>query len=150
VTVGSHFCCCRAAGACPSRHRLVGISLEKEPLRSDSGIRADRKNGGFPARTRGLDRHIIPDAGAAFIEMHGLQELSMGRLGAYLGVEAMSLYLHVPSRDNLWTALWKSFWMIFAAIRKSIWSRWNAGRTTCSAWPGVCAGWHWPARRSSP
>ena len=33
--------------------------------------------------------------------MYGLRELSMRRLGAYLGVEGMSLYHYVPSRDHL-------------------------------------------------
>jgi AcrR family transcriptional regulator len=68
---------------------------------SDSGIRADAMDNGLPARRHGLDRRMILDAGADFIEAHGLRALSMRRLGAALGVEAMSLYRHVPSRDNL-------------------------------------------------
>ena len=68
---------------------------------SDSGIMADEKGAGFPTRRRALDRRIILKAGADFIQMHGLRELSMRRLGAYLGVEGMSLYHYVPSRDHL-------------------------------------------------
>jgi len=51
-------------------------------------------------RTR-LDRRAILEAGVEFIEKHGLRQLTMRQLGAHLGVEAMSLYRHVPSRDNL-------------------------------------------------
>lgn len=48
-----------------------------------------------------LDRRRILQAGAEFIEQHGVRQLSMRRLGAELEVEAMSLYRYVPSRENL-------------------------------------------------
>lgn len=44
---------------------------------------------------------MILASGAAFIEEHGLRQLTMRALGARLGVEAMALYRHVPSRENL-------------------------------------------------
>ena len=48
-----------------------------------------------------LDRQRILEAGAVFIEEHGVRQLSMRRLGAELDVEAMSLYRYVPSREDL-------------------------------------------------
>jgi AcrR family transcriptional regulator len=54
-----------------------------------------------PAGKARLDRRTILEAGAEFVDRHGVQELSMRRLGASLGVEGMSLYRHVPSRENL-------------------------------------------------
>jgi AcrR family transcriptional regulator len=48
-----------------------------------------------------LDRGRILAAGVEFVERHGVRELTMRRLGRELGVEAMSLYRHVPSRESL-------------------------------------------------
>jgi AcrR family transcriptional regulator len=43
----------------------------------------------------------IVDAALALADAHGLEALTMRRLGAALGVEAMSLYRHVASKDAL-------------------------------------------------
>jgi AcrR family transcriptional regulator len=57
---------------------------------------------GGPTTGRGsLDRDRILSAAVRFIDEHGLPELSMRRLGAHLGVEAMALYRYVPGRENL-------------------------------------------------
>ncbi|MFD1210687.1 TetR/AcrR family transcriptional regulator C-terminal domain-containing protein [Arthrobacter sp. GCM10027362] len=48
-----------------------------------------------------LDRQRILEAGADFVEKFGIRHLTMRRLGAQLGVEAMSLYRYVPSRESL-------------------------------------------------
>jgi AcrR family transcriptional regulator len=48
-----------------------------------------------------LDRRQVLDAAVRFIDEHGLRELTMRRLGAYLGVEGMALYRHVPGREAL-------------------------------------------------
>lgn len=48
-----------------------------------------------------LDRDLIVETAVAFIDEHGLPHLSMRRLGAVLGVEAMSLYRYVPGREAL-------------------------------------------------
>lgn len=48
-----------------------------------------------------LTRDAILDAALALLDRHGLAGLSMRRLGAALGVEAMSLYHHIPSKDAL-------------------------------------------------
>ena len=55
-----------------------------------------------PRVTRGrLDQARILTAAIALIDAGGLRELSMRRLGARLGVEAMALYRYFPSRDAL-------------------------------------------------
>jgi AcrR family transcriptional regulator len=52
--------------------------------------------------TRGaLDAGRIIGAAVRFIDEHGLRMLTMQRLGAYLGVEGMALYRHVPGREAL-------------------------------------------------
>ncbi|QEC48267.1 TetR family transcriptional regulator [Baekduia soli] len=53
------------------------------------------------ARTRrdGLTRERILHAALALVEREGAEALTMRRLGDELGVEAMSLYHHVPNRE---------------------------------------------------
>jgi AcrR family transcriptional regulator len=48
-----------------------------------------------------LDRQRILEAALALIDAHGLEALSMRKLGAALGVEAMALYYHVPNKAAL-------------------------------------------------
>jgi AcrR family transcriptional regulator len=48
-----------------------------------------------------LSRERIIDAAVAFADEHGVEELSMRKLGAELGVEAMSLYNHVANKDDI-------------------------------------------------
>lgn len=48
-----------------------------------------------------LSRERIVTAAIALVDRDGLTALSMRRLGAELGVEAMSLYNHVPSKSAL-------------------------------------------------
>jgi AcrR family transcriptional regulator len=49
----------------------------------------------------GLDRRRVLGAAVEFIDQEGLDALTMRRLGAHLGVEAMALYRYVPGRENL-------------------------------------------------
>ena len=49
----------------------------------------------------GLDRRRIIGAAVEYIAEHGLAALTMRRLGAQLGVEAMALYRYVPGREQL-------------------------------------------------
>ena len=49
----------------------------------------------------GLDQRRIVQAAVRFIDERGLRELTMRRLGAYLGVEGMALYRYVPGREAL-------------------------------------------------
>jgi AcrR family transcriptional regulator len=48
-----------------------------------------------------LDRRRILGAAVEFIDARGLSALTMRRLGAHLGVEAMALYRYVPGREQL-------------------------------------------------
>jgi TetR/AcrR family transcriptional regulator, tetracycline repressor protein len=48
-----------------------------------------------------LTRDAILDAAVEILDCHGMDALSMRRLGTALGVEAMSLYNHIPSKDAL-------------------------------------------------
>lgn len=54
-----------------------------------------------PSERVPLDRERILRTAVMFIDERGLPELTMRRLGAELGVEAMSLYRYVPGRENL-------------------------------------------------
>ena len=54
-----------------------------------------------PSDRAPLDRERILRTAVMFIDERGLPELTMRRLGAELGVEAMSLYRYVPGRENL-------------------------------------------------
>src|SRR6187549_3482029 len=57
-----------------------------------------------PARTP-LTRERIATAALGLVDREGLDALSMRKLGAALGVEAMSLYNHVQNKDDLLDAL---------------------------------------------
>jgi TetR/AcrR family tetracycline transcriptional repressor len=48
-----------------------------------------------------LTRERIITAAVALVDEHGLEALSMRKLGAALGVEAMSLYNHVENKDDV-------------------------------------------------
>ncbi len=50
-------------------------------------------------RREPLDRRRILEAALRLIDEHGVAELSMRRLGAELGVQAMSLYRHLPNKQ---------------------------------------------------
>src|SRR5215210_523361 len=50
---------------------------------------------------RPLSRRRILEAAVRFVDREGLEALSMRKLGSELGVEAMSLYNHVPNKSAL-------------------------------------------------
>ena len=52
-----------------------------------------------------LSRDRVAAEAVRFIDEHGLEALSMRKLGAALGVEAMSLYNHVSSKADLLDAV---------------------------------------------
>ena len=76
---------------------------------SEDGERTSRRGASRAPRRRGRPPKLsVPAIVAAAIELldrEGPDALTMRRLGAELGVEAMSLYRHVPSRDALLDAL---------------------------------------------
>ena len=52
-----------------------------------------------------LDRDHIVDTAIALADAGGIESLSMRKLAGELGVEAMSLYYHVPNKDALLDAM---------------------------------------------
>ncbi len=52
-----------------------------------------------------LTRDRIVTAAVALADQHGLDVLTMRRLGAELGFEAMALYKHVPNKDTILAAI---------------------------------------------
>ncbi len=67
---------------------------------------ADVVAGDLPPSARvPLDRERIVKAALDYIDDSGLPGLTMRRLGASLGVEAMSLYRYVPGREDLLDAV---------------------------------------------
>jgi AcrR family transcriptional regulator len=64
------------------------------------------------ARPR-LSRDRVLEAAVALADVHGIEALSMRKLGEQLGVEAMSLYKHVANKDDLLDAMVDS---VFAEI----------------------------------
>jgi TetR/AcrR family transcriptional regulator, tetracycline repressor protein len=56
-------------------------------------------------RREPLNRRRILDAAVELVDREGLRALSMRRLGAELGYEAMSIYNHVPSKAALYDGM---------------------------------------------
>src|SRR4029434_4773606 len=54
-----------------------------------------------PSGRRPLGRELILREAVHFIDQRGQDRLTMRRLGAELGVEAMALYRYVPGREQL-------------------------------------------------
>jgi AcrR family transcriptional regulator len=52
-----------------------------------------------------LNRDRVVDAALKFVDAEGIDALSMRKLGGVLGVEAMSLYNHIPSKSALIDAI---------------------------------------------
>lgn len=54
-----------------------------------------------PGQRAGLSRERVLDAALAIVDRDGLAALTMRRLGGELGVEAMTIYHHLPGKDAL-------------------------------------------------
>jgi AcrR family transcriptional regulator len=54
-----------------------------------------------PAERRPLSRERILSKAIELVDEHGLEALSMRKLGAALGVEAMSLYNHIANKEDV-------------------------------------------------
>ena len=63
-----------------------------------------------------LTRSRVASAALSLIDENGLDALSMRKLGAVLGVEAMSLYNHVDNKDDLLNAVTD---LVYAEIFRS-------------------------------
>lgn len=71
-----------------------------------------------------LTHDRVLQAALSLADTHGLESLSMRRLGTELGVEAMSLYRHVPSKDALLDAMVDaivSSWLDTAPLTTADW-----------------------------
>jgi AcrR family transcriptional regulator len=66
--------------------------VQKTPPKRARADRADRT---------GLSREQVLDAALDLVDRDGVAALSMRRLGAELGVEAMTLYHYLPNKDAL-------------------------------------------------
>lgn len=67
-----------------------------------------------PARPT-LNRQRVLEAALAYADRHGLESLSMHKLGVELGVKAMSLYNHVEDKDDVLDGLVELLWSEVAA-----------------------------------
>lgn len=63
-----------------------------------------------PATRPGLTRRRVLEGALAYVDEHGLDALSMHKLGARLGVRGMSLYNHVEGKDGLLDGLVDLLW----------------------------------------
>ena len=66
-----------------------------------------------------LDRRTLVLAAITLIDQNDLRYLTMRRLGNHLGVEAMSLYHYIHSREDLLDASWNWSSTTSTAIRRS-------------------------------
>ena len=57
-----------------------------------------------------LSRQRVLRAALDYVDQHGLHALSMHKLGAELGVKAMSLYKHVADKDDLLDGIVELLW----------------------------------------
>ena len=73
-----------------------------------------------PAATRTpLSRERVLEAALRYVDEHGLEALSLHKLGAELGVKAMSLYNHVDGKDGLLDGLVELLWREMASVDDS-------------------------------
>jgi len=73
--------------------------------RSEKGRSRSREHERRGSAGGAFDRERIELAALELLERNGLAEFSMRKLGAELGVEAMSLHRHFPSKAHLFDAL---------------------------------------------
>src|SRR6266511_155052 len=57
-----------------------------------------------------LSRQQVLRAALDYVDQHGLEALSMHKLGAELGVKAMSLYKHVADKDDILDGIVELLW----------------------------------------
>jgi TetR/AcrR family tetracycline transcriptional repressor len=69
-----------------------------------------------PRRRDPLSRQRVLEAALELVDRDGLDELSMRKLAADLGVEAMSLYKHVDNKDDLLAGVADLVWAEIAAV----------------------------------
>jgi AcrR family transcriptional regulator len=87
--------------AYPPEVRVIDDDMAEQPARSGS------RGSGLSERPprRPLDQALIVREAVGFIDENGRELLTMRRLGARLGVEAMALYRYLPGREALLDAV---------------------------------------------
>jgi AcrR family transcriptional regulator len=94
----------RARGhAVPAEDNPFGLLWEAEDEARSGGMRGRGGHGGRGGRGRGsgLNRHEIVSVALQIAESDGPDAVSMRRIAKELGVGTMSLYHHVPTKDDL-------------------------------------------------
>lgn len=87
-----------------------------------------------------LSRQRVADAALQYIDEHGLDGLSMRKLGAELGVEAMSLYNHVKNKADLLDAVSEKLFADVLAAYGEPSGDWKVhARALCHAYVDVAA-----------
>jgi AcrR family transcriptional regulator len=71
------------------------------PLAPPAAARSRRRGRNRPVDAPALDRRAILEAALGLVDAAGLEALSMRKLGALLGVEAMTLYYYIPGKAAL-------------------------------------------------
>ena len=90
--------------------------LVREPEADSSGVLEPYTRAMTVVEREPLTRSRVASAALSLIDENGLDALSMRKLGAVLGVEAMSLYNHVDNKDDLLNAVTD---LVYAEIFKS-------------------------------
>lgn len=105
-TLGLFFLVAAIAGCVRGKVSFMSSSIEPRSAGADLDADADVVEGRpVPSVTEPLSRERIVTQAVDYLDEHGLAGLTMRRLGASLGVEAMALYRYVPSRDDLLDAV---------------------------------------------
>src|ERR687897_2261208 len=95
----------RCEGEWPARSLSSSVRTRVADITDDGSSSSTRPDGvGVADRAgsrRPLDQNLIIREAVRFIDEFGRDRLTMRRLGASLGVEAMALYRYVPGRENL-------------------------------------------------
>jgi AcrR family transcriptional regulator len=83
--------------------------LQRKCLASNSlDVREEGPDGGGETTT--LSRRRVLEEAVRFTDREGLEALTMRRLGSELGVEAMSLYNHIPNKSALLDGMVEVCW----------------------------------------
>ena len=101
MLLGSAIC----GGEWPPRSLASPVRMRMADITDDGSSFSTRPDGvGVADRAgsrRPLDQNLIIREAVRFIDEFGRDRLTMRRLGARLGVEAMALYRYVPGREQL-------------------------------------------------
>lgn len=106
------------------REAVAGASSGGAATKTSTGTSTGARSGRAEAQGRsGLTRERIIATATAMIDRDGADSVSMRKLGAELGVEAMALYHHFPDREAILDAVVDAVLsMLVLPPRKTRWS----------------------------